>query len=392
MSGRVRNIDILRGIAILGVVQLHAFSQTGAYAFLGAPDVALKFASIGWAGVDLFFVLSAYLLTGNLLRHRDAPGLALSFYKRRALRILPLYWTVLIVGSLLGIVWDLSGGGANSFLFGNQYPLWVHLVFAQNWIDGWTGAHGAMFLGPTWSLAVEEHLYLLLPLFVPRLGTRGLCTVAAAWIVTAPVIRYEAASLVGPAAATVWTISRLDAFGIGIIVAVWMSRRPEAVRNLPVMPLALAAGAFWALLSRVGPVPNVSPIISAVAPAIAALAAACALLAVLAAAARPASGAAGPVARMLAWCGERCYSLYLLHLPVVAAPFLFAGAPEHAPNVADSLAGLTFVLIGFAASFVLAAIAYSLIEKPYMDVADTIAPYRPPGARPDATAAVLQPR
>ncbi|MCB1545190.1 MAG: acyltransferase [Rhodoblastus sp.] len=384
MSGRVRNIDILRGIAILGVVQLHAFSQTGAYAFLGAPDAALKFASIGWAGVDLFFVLSAYLLTGNLLRHRDAPGLALSFYKRRALRILPLYWTVLIVGSLLGIIWDISGGIANSFLFGNQHPLWVYLVFAQNWIDGWTGARAAMFLAPTWSLAVEEHLYLLLPLFVPRLGLRGLCALAVAWIVTAPFIRYGLASDVRPWAAYVWTIARLDAFGIGIIAAVWMSKRPETIRALPPRPFALAAAAFWALLSRIAPEPQTGLLASAIAPTIAAAAAACALVAGLAAAGRPSAAPAGRLARALAWCGEHCFSLYLLHLPLIAAPFLFAGAPQVAPNVMNSVEGVLLTLIGVGATFGLAGLAYRWIEKPYMDMAETAAPYRRAAAVADA--------
>lgn len=391
MSGRVRNIDVLRGVAILAVVQLHAFSQTGAYQVLGAPAFARDLASIGWAGVDLFFVLSAYLLTGNLLRHRDAPGLALSFYKRRALRILPLYWTVLIVGSLLGIVWDLSGGIPNSFLFGNQHPLWVYLIFAQNWIGGWTETRHAMYLAPTWSLAVEEHLYLLLPLFVPRIGLRGLCALALAWIVTAPFIRYGVASEVRPWAAYVWTIARLDAFGVGILVAVLMSRRPELVRSLPPLPLALAAATFWALLSRVAPVPAEGPWSSAIAPTLAAAAAACALIAGLAAGGRPSAAPAGRLARGLAWCGEHCFSLYLLHLPLIAAPFLLVGAPQIAPNVADSFVGVLLVLAGVGATFALAAATYRLIEKPYMDMAETLAPYRLAASAPDAPLAVGSP-
>jgi len=374
---RVRNIDVLRGIAILGVMQLHAFRHTGAYEYLGLPEFALNMTSIGWSGVDLFFVLSAYLLTNNLLRHRDAPGLAISFYKRRALRILPLYWTVLIVGSFCGIAWDMSGGMANSFLFGRQHDLWVYLVFAQNWIEGFTGKHPAMFLAPTWSLAVEEHMYLFLPLLAPRLSPRALCIMAIAWIVTAPFIRYGAASLVRPAAAYVWTISRLDAFGVGILIALAMNCRPQLIRALAPLPLALAAAGLWLLLSVVGPDPQVRPLISAIAPTIAACAAACALLAALAASSRPHAAPAGPLARALAWCGEHCFSLYLLHLPIIAAPFLLLGLPQYGPNVLGSFVGLAVLIVGLAATFFAAALAYRFIEKPYMDMADEIAPYRP---------------
>lgn len=368
---------MLRGVAILGVMQLHAFRHTGAYEFLGLPEFALNLASIGWSGVDLFFVLSAYLLTGNLLRHRNAPGLALAFYKRRALRILPLYWSVLIVGSICGIAWDLSGGVANSFLFGRQHDLWIYILFLQNFVDGWSTQHPAMFLAPTWSLAVEEHLYLLLPLFAARLSPRGLCILAATWILTAPFIRYGVASLVRPAAAYVWTIARLDAFGVGILIAVAMARRPEAIRALAPTPFAVAAAAFWALLSWAGPDPNVRPLVSAIAPTIAACAAACALIAALAASSQRKPAQAGRPARVLAWCGEHCFSLYLLHLPVIAAPFLFFGAPQYGPNVAGSVEGLIVLIVGFGATFGLASITYRLIEKPFIDMSDRVAPYRP---------------
>ncbi|MCB1542542.1 MAG: hypothetical protein KDJ25_17350, partial [Rhodoblastus sp.] len=79
------------------------------------------------------------------------------------------------------------------------------------------------------------------------------------------------------------------------------------------------------------------------------------------------------------------FSLYLLHLPLIAAPFLFAGAPQVAPNVMNSVEGVLLVLIGLAATFLLAATAYRRIEKPYMDMADTVAPYRRAAARPDAS-------
>ena len=101
MSVRSGNIDALRGFAILFVIQFHLFSTTGAYETIGTPQAVQRVLAYGWVGVDLFFVLSAYLLTRNLARQEATPSVIGRFYLRRAFRILPLYWVVLAAGFAL---------------------------------------------------------------------------------------------------------------------------------------------------------------------------------------------------------------------------------------------------------------------------------------------------
>ncbi|MDE2365112.1 MAG: acyltransferase [Hyphomicrobiales bacterium] len=376
MPARIRNIDVLRGIAILAVIELHAFHYGGVNAFLGLPSFLRAVLRCGWAGVDLFFVLSAYLLTSNLLRNRTADGLAFTFYKRRALRILPLYWAVLAVGFALATVWDLIGGAPNSFLFGGRHSLLTYLVFAQNWVEGWNSGRPAQFFGVTWSLAVEEHLYLVLPLFAPRLSARALGAVAIAWILLAPAIRYEAANLGYSNGAYVWTIGRLDAFGVGILIALCAVYRENLIQRAPPALFAAMAVAIVAILSQVAPDAQASPFAAAAGPTLATLAAFCMIVAGLAAAQRSPGRGAGAVGSALAWCGERCFSLYLLHLPVLGGVFACLDLEGSAPYVYGSYGGLALILIGCGATFAIAAMTFRHIETPFIELAGTLAPYR----------------
>ena len=388
MPARIRNIDILRGVAILAVIELHAFHYGGVNEFLGLPSVVRSFLRCGWAGVDLFFVLSAYLLTANLLRNRQADGLAFTFYKRRALRILPLYWSVLAVGFSLAAIWDLNGGASNSFLFGGMRSPWTYLLFTQNWLEGWQGVRPAQFFGVTWSLAVEEHLYLVLPLFAPRLSARALGVVAVAWILVAPAIRYEAVALGHPNAAYVWTIARLDAFGVGILIALCAVYRESLIRRAqPALFVAIAAGLVL-VLSRVAPDAQASPFAAAIGPSLAAAAAFCLVVSGLAAAQRTPRDGASRVATALAWCGERCFSLYLLHLPVLGGLFACLGRDGAAPYVYGGYLGLVLIVAGCALTFVIAALTFRYIEAPFMELAGALAPYRRPETAQRARAAM----
>ena len=117
MDHRSLRIDALRGIAIVLVMQLHMLVSTQAFREMHIPDPMIQALSYGWAGVVMFFVMSAYLLTSVLLRHRGEDNLTGVFYLRRALRILPLYWILLIAGSLARAWWRRSGSGGQSRLF-----------------------------------------------------------------------------------------------------------------------------------------------------------------------------------------------------------------------------------------------------------------------------------
>lgn len=151
LTGRIHYpaLDGLRGIAILLVVIHHNFDTGGIFFF-------------GWLGVDLFFVLSGFLITDILLRTVNQPGYLKNFYMRRVLRIFPLYYLVLIIVLLIFPLLKLPGVNIQ-FYTENQIWLWTYL---QNWLYIFKFQYGSTILLHFWSLAVEEQFYILWPFIV----------------------------------------------------------------------------------------------------------------------------------------------------------------------------------------------------------------------------------
>jgi peptidoglycan/LPS O-acetylase OafA/YrhL len=172
-------LDTLRGIAVIGVVLLHGFSWQ--YSGMSFSPWARRFMAAtqpGWMGVNLFFVLSGFLITGILLDSKTRPNFYRRFYTRRALRILPAYYTLLIVLLLLR-------SGSTAFVG-------LSFVYLAN-VTNFFGV--ACDYGPLWSLAVEEHFYIAWPTVVRRLTMRRLAWVSAAIVVLVPVLRAISFSL-----------------------------------------------------------------------------------------------------------------------------------------------------------------------------------------------------
>lgn len=169
---RIRELDGLRGIAILLVVGFHYFTCQV------LPDDPLPFRFLGraffqgWNGVDLFFVLSGFLIVGILLDARGSRNFFRVFYTRRACRILPLYYLIVILFVLLGV----TGLVKNDWLFTGGLPLWSYLTLTQNYLMHAQG-FGPNWLGVTWSLAIEEQFYLVIPLLVWLLNRKQLFAV-----------------------------------------------------------------------------------------------------------------------------------------------------------------------------------------------------------------------
>jgi peptidoglycan/LPS O-acetylase OafA/YrhL len=114
----------------------------------------------GRIGVDLFFVLSGYLITSILLHNRSAPRYFSAFYGRRAFRIFPIYAVMLAIF----LVGRLSGVGRT--FFDGALPWWSYALGLQNISMSIDQTYGAIWLAGTWSLAIEEQFYLLFPLIV----------------------------------------------------------------------------------------------------------------------------------------------------------------------------------------------------------------------------------
>src|SRR5437764_405984 len=166
-------LDSVRGIAILGVVFLHGFYWPySRLHFSRAAHVFIQSTQPGWMGVNLFFVLSGFLITGILLDSSCRENFYKRFYMRRVLRILPAYYAVLLLLLILG--------KSNLAYFG------LSVVYLSNVVE----LFGVpQFYGPLWSLAVEEHYYLFWPAIVRRLSPRGLAAVAAGICAVVPLIR-----------------------------------------------------------------------------------------------------------------------------------------------------------------------------------------------------------
>jgi peptidoglycan/LPS O-acetylase OafA/YrhL len=176
---KIPQLDAVRGLAVL-MVLLH---NTGRYPSLHLGLIADN----GWMGVDLFFVLSGFLITGILVNTKNSEGYFKKFYARRCLRIWPLYYSALLF--MFVIVPLLRPSEAHTVFEARSSPWWAYPFFLQNFLVPIpTMATG--LLGVTWSLAVEEQFYLVWPLVVSFCNESQLRKIAIAIICVSPVLRF----------------------------------------------------------------------------------------------------------------------------------------------------------------------------------------------------------
>lgn len=181
---RIPELDGLRGVAILLVLFFHYFASSNLL-----PPYLSRFGRLSWSGVDLFFVLSGFLLGGILLEAKASPTYFKTFYARRAYRILPVYALILFLFWVFRSVWSGSGNASLQWLFSGSFPIYIYATFTQNFAMTLRGTLGPAWLGQTWSLAVEEQFYLTLPLIVRYVSRRRLPYVLGSIIIAAPVCR-----------------------------------------------------------------------------------------------------------------------------------------------------------------------------------------------------------
>src|SRR5919199_252739 len=171
-SPRYPELDGLRGIAILLVVGWH---------YNLSPFLS---------GVDLFFVLSGFLLGGILLEKKEAPNYFKAFYVRRICRIFPLYFLCLLVFLiLLPVTLGWLFGDSIEMFAGDPLPLWSYFTFTHNFAMAQLGGWGTLWLGHTWSLAVEEQFYLVLPFLIRFFSRERLPYLLVGLILAAPLLR-----------------------------------------------------------------------------------------------------------------------------------------------------------------------------------------------------------
>ena len=324
----IPELDAFRGLAALGVVLFHAF-----------PTVFF----LGWSFVDLFFVLSGYLITSIILRHGNADSFFTAFYWRRALRIWPVYYLV------------LAGTMVANGMSSRGYPTdtwWQYATFTQ-YLQGYWFTVPPPFVSafsPSWSVAVEEQFYVVWPLVLWWLGPRCVLPLAV--------------GLIGVGVAGRWAgwnhnllLSRPDGLVFGCALAALLFNRTSATERVlsrvfgwggaaAAVGVALLATIFWR-----NPEPQWRPVSFTVFAAFYA----CVIgLTVIYSGHRWLALLRWPWLRRL---GLISYPLYLAHLPVM-----------HYVPVLMTRAGITSGALQVAATwvavFTAAVVLHRFVERP----------------------------
>jgi len=215
---RIPELDGVRGLAILMVLLWH-YVQNQLIVEVGSPLAYVKQAlGFAWSGVDLFFVLSGFLITGILLDNQNKSNYFRVFYTRRICRIFPLYYLVLFIYFILTRLEFGEIPPLHHMLQQNDVPLWAYATYTQNIIMGLRNTAGPGFLAITWSLAIEEQFYLLLPFIVWIIPQRRLPVVFVWFLLMALYLRFVMPGL----SAFINTPWRADSLMVGALLAYYI--------------------------------------------------------------------------------------------------------------------------------------------------------------------------
>ena len=365
--GRIRELDGLRALAVLGVISFHYT--------LGTP-LANRASAMGWAGVDLFFVLSGYLITSILLKARERGRYFRTFYARRTLRIFPVYYL------LLGFYFLAArlGGGAQPLEYWG-----MHAAFLSSTVEffrSWKFAAPAFVYGGLtvlWSLSIEEQFYLLWAPLVRWLPRRQLGWALGAIVIAALALRWRLHTAAFPEYR--YFPARLDSLAWGALLALLLVRWREggmpAEHQTKWLGCAGAAGlagfaGLW--LGTGGERANASFAVWGY-TALGIWFAAAVGWAVLQAGSRNwiCRGLRLPPAQYL---GKVSYTLYLVHYPVLLA----VGSAAAWGSGAWAMAGRGALSLGLAVG--IAAASWRWVEAPLLAFKERWAPDRARAGEP----------
>jgi peptidoglycan/LPS O-acetylase OafA/YrhL len=339
-------LDALRGAAVIMVGLFHAAVST--------VPVWSQFVDSLWVGVDLFFVLSGFLITGILIDTRKEANYFKNFYIRRSLRIFPLYYgTLTMVLVVLPLAVPLVR--ANEYWMILNHNKWWLIVYMQNFF-GATQAHHFPGFGHFWSLAIEEQFYWVWPLVIRRLTLRQIGIVSACICVIEPVIR----GVLYMEGVSTWalnqlTFTRLDSLAWGALAAVLI--RLGVTRRLQKSGL-LAGGLVIAIIAIYsgGLLPYGGPVVTLFAYS----GLGCFFASTLLLSSQASS--AGPLLSLLSWFGKISYGIYVFHWPITNV-LLKNPASAHLPS-------LVRFVISFAVAVVGAYLSWHILEKHFLRLKD----------------------
>jgi peptidoglycan/LPS O-acetylase OafA/YrhL len=377
---RFRGFDGLRGVAILLVIVYHGvLAVRYPLARLG-PARQLLLA--GWTGVDLFFALSGFLITSLLLREEERASAAQRpgsfsigrFYLRRALRILPAFYAVLALNVFVFSRMRFIPSANLDAIVQSPTGLWPFGTFWANYaIAYWhhLGAAGAdMPAGAYWvfwSLCVEEHFYLLWPLFLLLFkDVRVRVAVAVAVCVLVAVARHSALGWQGPLAVFYPSHFRIDSILWGSTAAL-LSGHVRLALRWPRVLIGLGVASILTLILTgiLSLVPLGTPLGFSLGLSLLSLTSALVLLELVA---HPSSMLARALEfPMLARIGKVSYGMYLLHLPMMDLGMVMLFATPRQPTTANLVLALgLFTVVSYAAAWIL----HHIVERPFLALKD----------------------
>jgi peptidoglycan/LPS O-acetylase OafA/YrhL len=354
-------LDGLRGMAIACILCVHLFVRNPRPEGSAITRLITAVMASGWIGVDLFFVLSGFLITGILYDTRTAPGFFRNFYARRALRIFPLYYgfilLVVSISLLQGYRWHGLG-------------LALYLTYTVNCWAAWYTSAPWINMNHFWSLCIEEQFYILWPaavFFLARkrsivvfaLGGAGLSLLFRVWaqvsglVVAHPYIQYS------------FTPARLDGLLLGAVLAVGIrSKYRTAILAWGPRVLSVLLVFWLGWISLLGPLPALgNPFISTVGVTLLAVTGAGLVTSVL----RAGSLAAKLFStRVLRFLGRYSYGLYVFHYSIHATldERIWSWTTAHSHSkVLPILASGVIVL---ALSVALAMLSFHYFESPLL--------------------------
>jgi peptidoglycan/LPS O-acetylase OafA/YrhL len=354
-------LDVLRFFAFLGVFIFHAAPRTmDFYNAAGYPlwlsKLLIPTFGAGAYGVDLFFALSAYLITSLLLRERAATGILdlRGFYLRRILRIWPLYLAFVAFATVFAML-----------IPGQHLPLKYvigYSLLAGNWIYVFYGLP-VSFAIPLWTVSIEEQFYLAWPLALRKASVRTMAIIAVGILVVANAWRVWLAVSAAPVERIEYnTFTRLDPIAFGILIALFGHKLPRLSRWSRVALLCGGVATWIAVyaFTVTGNTQRFTTWQMALGHPFTALASAAVLLSVL--------GAQHPFLRnnVLLYLGKISYGLYVLHEFAHFCAIRLVPASTPVSVLAQSMVGLTLTIL-------LAAASYRWLESPFLRLKERFA-------------------